>query len=257
MTDSKRFGKNIKGEGVSHKKYYNKKAVICGIVIKTAALLSTMYGIFTSSSKMKFTFFTYLSNAALAFVLFAFLVFDAVRLKTKGKCDLRSNKLYVLKYMLTISITLTFLVYMLLLGPNCKGGLKGSYMKNHGGSFCLHFLTPMLAILDFALFDFEFKSDKRHVYFALLLPLSYVLFVVVAAAHGMRWYENMSAPYNFLNFGAKTGWLGFDLSTAGFESLGIGVAYMILLLMLIFSGIGTGYLKLKDKRRKYIYGSEE
>lgn len=62
----------------------------------------------------------------------------------------------------------------------------------------------------------------------------------------------MYAPYNFLNFGAATGWFGYDLSKLGSESLGIGVAYMIIVLLLIFIGIGFMYLKIKDIRNKVV-----
>lgn len=74
-------------------------------------------------------------------------------------------------------------------------------------------------------------------------------FVVIAATLGMRWNENMYAPYNFMNFGAKTGWFGFDLSILGAETLGIGVFYMIIVLFLIFWGIGLIYLAMKNVRR--------
>ena len=60
----------------------------------------------------------------------------------------------------------------------------------------------------------------------------------------------MYAPYNFLNFGAKTGWFGFDLGQIGKETLGIGVAYMIAVLVIIFIGIGMAYLAIKNEKKK-------
>ena len=61
-------------------------------------------------------------------------------------------------------------------------------------------------------------------------------------ALGVRWYDTMTAPYNFLNYAAPTGWFGWDLSQMGSESLGIGVVYMIVVLLLIFIGIGLFYI---------------
>jgi hypothetical protein len=57
----------------------------------------------------------------------------------------------------------------------------------------------------------------------------------------------MHAPYNFLNFGAKTGWFGFDLSLIGWETLGIGVFYMIVFLSVLFILIGMLFLWLRNK----------
>lgn len=251
MVNREKFGKNIKG-----KKYFSRKATVAGIVIKATAVLSSIYGMLMSSSSRMFTFFTHLSNMAISSILLVFLIFDVKRLKTNGACDKRSNRFYTIKFMFTISITLTFLVYLFLLGPTSRKGLLGAYLNHRGGSFCVHFITPVLAVLDFCLFDYEYQSKARHAGYATVPPLVYVLFVVIAANCGVRWYDNMYAPYNFLNFGASTGWFGFDLSHIGPESLGIGVAYMLLALLLVFWGIGFGYLKVKDARRKYIYGSE-
>ena len=86
-------------------------------------------------------------------------------------------------------------------------------------------------------------------FFSIVPPLCYVGGIVALAYEGVRWNGTMYAPYNFLNFGAKTGWFGFDLSQIGKETLGIGVAYMIILLVIIFIGIGLAYLAIKNARR--------
>ena len=54
---------------------------------------------------------------------------------------------------------------------------------------------------------------------------------------------------NFLNYAAPTGWFGWDLSQMGSESLGIGVVYMIVVLLLIFIGIGLLYLAINGAGR--------
>ena len=113
----------------------------------------------------------------------------------------------------------------------------------------MHFVCPVLAILDFCLFDYPYKSGRLHVFFSIVPPLCYVGGIVALAYEGVRWNGTMYAPYNFLNFGAKTGWFGFDLSQIGKETLGIGVAYMIILLVIIFIGIGLVYLAIKNARR--------
>ena len=123
-------------------------------------------------------------------------------------------------------------------------------MGNGCGSLCVHFVCPVLAIPDFCLFDYLYRSGKLHVFFSIVPLLCYVGGIVALAYMGVRWNGTMYAPYNFLNFGAKTGWFGFDLGQIGKETLGIGVAYMIAVLVIIFIGIGMAYLAIKNARRK-------
>ena len=60
---------------------------------------------------------------------------------------------------------------------------------------------------------------------------------------GVSWH-GMAAPYLFLNYWAPAGWFGFRPETAGWNSAGIGVAYVILILMLLFYGLGRGLIFL-------------
>lgn len=137
----------------------NKKSLIISIVLKSISLVASLYGlIFTIDNIMSFTFFTTLSNVALDIILIIFIVLDIILLKT-GK-DYKNNKLYILKFLMTLSITLTFLVYMLILGPTSEDGLIGAYFRNHAGSFGVHFVGPLFSIADFLLFDKGFKSKK-------------------------------------------------------------------------------------------------
>ena len=104
--------------------------------------------------------------------------------------------------------------------------------------------------MDFFLCDYAFASKRKDVVYGVIPPLSYVAVILVLSGLGVRWGNNMYAPYNFLNFGAKVGWFGFDLSTMGAESFGVGVFYMIAVLLLIFLGLGKLFLVIKDLRKK-------
>lgn len=230
---------------------YNRSEIIAGVIIKLIAILASVYGLYMSiDSAMSFTYFTNLSNILIDIVLFVFLVLDIKLLLSKESRDNKKNGLYILKYMATISITITFVIYLTLLAPTNKLGFINAYLNHNAGSLCLHLITPLLAIADFFLFDYKYRSNKAHAVFAAIPPLVYVVFVVIAASCGMRWGDNMYAPYNFMNFGAETGWFGFDLSLLGSKTLGVGVAYMIVVLLIIFIGIGELYLIIKNKRRK-------
>ena len=229
---------------------YRSKEDHVAFVMKIIAIAASIYGMCRSfSGWMFFTYFTNLSNIFVDIVLLVFAGFNWNRIRKDGKCPPVANGWYIIKFMATISITLTFLIYLLVLAPTDPSGFLGAYMGNGFGSLCVHFVCPVLAILDFCLFDYPYKSGRLHVFFSIVPPLCYVGGIVALAYEGVRWNGTMYAPYNFLNFGAKTGWFGFDLSQIGKETLGIGVAYMMILLVIIFIGIGLVYLAIKNARR--------
>lgn len=224
----------------------NNKKIIVSIIIKMIAIASSIYGIIrTYFSPLSFTYFTTLSNIFISIMLLIFLIKDIYFLITNKPVVIK-NYLYIVKFLATISITLTFFVYLIILAPTIEGGIINSYLNNGAGSLCVHFITPILAIIDFLFFNSEYKSKKSHAIYAIIPPLLYVLFVVVLSLFGLRW-GTMYAPYNFLNYGAATGWFGFDLSILGWETLGIGVFYMIIMLSVLFILIGRLFLWLKDK----------
>ena len=140
-----------------------------------------MYGlVFTIDSIMSFTFFTTLSNVALDIVLAVFIVLDIILL-TKGK-DYKSNGLYILKFLMTLSITLTCLVYMIILGPTSEDGLIGAYLHNYAGSLGVHLIGPVFAIADFLMFDKGFSRQRKYMqymqlfhHFAMLHSYTYWL----------------------------------------------------------------------------------
>ena len=232
---------------------YNKQHTIIEIMICSIAVIASIYGMIrTMDGPIAFTYFTNLSNIMVDLALGIFLVLDIILLGSNGTNDKRSNGLYIFKFIQTICITLTFLIYFFFLAPT-SGGHIHAYFTNYGGSFCVHFVTPVLAIIDFFLFDYRYESKKIHALYAILPPLCYVVYVVILGqVFGVRWDGTMMAPYNFINYGAPTGWFGFDLSQISSESLGVGVVYMFLVLLFIFIGIGQLYLFLKDLRRKKI-----
>lgn len=222
---------------------FNKKHIIQGIVIKILAIISAIYGLIVGiKNSLDMTYFTNLSNILIMLALLAFLVMDIVILLSKGEKNPKKNYMFIVKFALTLCISITWIIYMCILAPTSEDGFLMSYTHNYYGSFCLHMFTPVLAIVDFLLYDYNYESSGKHVIYAILPPLLYVCFVVFLASTGVRWGDGMSAPYNFLNFGAETGWFGFDLSKLSSNSLGIGVAYMIFVLVLFFAGLGRLFL---------------
>lgn len=244
--------------------------------IRAIAIIASVYGMAASlQGLMTFTYFTNLSNLMICVALAGSLVLDTTAFMRARSCatnsaeydtssdsqaslavwfDSKSNAWYVFKFMMTIAIAVTFTLYLCFLAPTNKLGFVGAYMSNGCSSLCVHAIAPLLAIVDFILFDYRFRSTSAHIYFSTIPPLSYVAYAAILSEFaGVRWgVHAMRAPYNFLNYGAPAGWFGFAPQTFNATTLGVGVAYLLIVFTLIFIGVGRVFLALKDARARAV-----
>ena len=135
--------------------------------------------------------------------------------------------------MFTTSVLLTWFAFAVLLTPI----MKPAYLVSIS-NFCLHNLTPMLALLDFINFDHAYMPEKKHTWLALIMPALYMLFFFSAS----EMIGKLPVQYFFLDY--KThGW--FSIGAGG-----IGVVYWIVILFLVCLAIGSTALILKSKCRE-------
>ena len=160
------------------------KAVILGVSVFAVFLL------LLNLSSITFVYFTNLSNLVVALfyvlaVVYSFLVF-------KNK-KVFSVLVYTrIKAMVTISITITFLVYFLLLSDSSVLGFFT--IKN----WLLHFVVPILVILDWYLFDEHYLLKWYEPILWVIIPVTYFLFAsirgqIVGISNALQY------PYFFLN----------------------------------------------------------
>lgn len=233
--------------------------------IRAIAIVASVYGMAASwQGWMTFTYFTNLSNLTICVALAGSLALDTVAFMrarasedsstSTAWFDSKSNSWYIFKFMMTIAIAVTFTLYLCFLAPTNKLGFVGAYLTNGCSSLCVHAIAPLLAIVDFVLFDYRFRSSSAHIYFATIPPLAYVAYAAMLSEFaGVRWgVHAMRAPYNFLNYGAPAGWFGFAPQTFNATTLGVGVAYLLIIFTLIFIGVGRVFLALKDARARAV-----
>ncbi len=171
-----------------------------------------------------FTFFTQLSNLFIALTVLLQLIAG-------------EGKLSRLKFAATVAIQVTFLVYLTLLGPISTGGLWEAYRQDHYASLCMHVLVPAAALADYLLNDRQYVPRRGWPLYALLPPLVWFALILILGAAGLRW-NGMGAPYPFLNYLAPAGWFGFQPGITDGRSIGIGVAYCMMSLVLLFLLVG-------------------
>lgn len=221
-----------------------KNSLILSVVFKIVAIAISIYGMSMTEMGIKMlTQFTNLSNIFACVALLISMIYD-IKIYN-GRVLKKPNVVYFIKYLSVISIILTFLVFLTVLAPTSTLGFWGAYTKENYGSFCVHIVLPVMAVIDFIIFDYSFETKKIYTLYAIIPPIVYlVVIVILGLGFGMRWGNGMIAPYNFLNYSSETGWFGFDLSQMSSTSIGIGVAYMIIALCLIFIGLGALLLNL-------------
>ena len=120
-----------------------------------------------------FKFFTVDSNIFMAMVALIFSIYEILLLKNKIKEIPKFT--YILKFMGTSAVTLTFLVVFSYLGWIAKDGLFSLLMNSN---LFLHLLVPITSIVTFIYFE---KSDKlkfKDTFFGLIPMLVYAVFYV-------------------------------------------------------------------------------
>ena len=150
--------------------------------------------------------------------------------------------LYVLKYIFTVSITVTGLVFTCLLGPF---GDK-SYHLWAFSSWLTHIFSPVFAITDFFVDGEQIPLHGGQVWVCALPPLFYSVFTIALEAMNVDFGRGLTYPYFFMDYRSPAGIFGFTGELPFFA----GIFYWFTLLTTLILGIGALYLKLHKPAKK-------
>ena len=210
------------------------------IVLKASLAIVGILGIiFTAQSSAfmgggsVFFFFTVQSNIFIIVMSLLFLVNDVMLLINKK--SFVNQTLLLIKYVATVAITITFIVFFTMLAP-----LMGVDYLLSFNNFSLHAIVPILAIIDFILFDTDINLTYKNSLLATIAPISYVVFVYIGAIFKLRYGENLYYPYFFLDF-EKNGF---------FFEKGFGIIPWIIILLAGICGLGFLYCLIIKLRQK-------
>lgn len=150
------------------------------------------------------------------------------------------EKMVVLKFVMTVAILVTLIVYWSMLAPYVaqKNVLALS-------NVILHAISPILMLVDFLVFDREYTFKKNNVYLTIIPPLYYLIFAMVRAEISDTVFTQGSRyPYWFIDIDTF-GWLG--------NINGPGVIYWAILVLIGVEALGFGLYKIyiiSEKNRK-------
>ena len=221
-----------------------KKRRISLPLLKYLIVISSLGGLFISLFESsahgyshwskRFLYFTAQSNAWIGLTTLAILLAPTLLKKTPPF-------LYVLKYVFTVSITLTGLVFCCLLGPFADP----SYHLWAFSSWLTHIFSPAFAIADFFLDDAKLPIRGGQVWICLLPPLFYLFSTLFLETLNVDFGRGVPYPYFFMEYRSPVGLFGFSNELPFFA----GTFYWILLLALLVYSIGYLFFKLKRERK--------
>ena len=222
----------------------NLLKTITKILIKAALIIIGVLGIVLTALSTAFMggasvffFFTVQSNIFIMLMALIFLINEVVVLIT-NKSFINQTLLHI-KYVATVAITVTFLVFFTMLAP-----LMGVDYLLSFKNFSLHAIVPILAIVDFFLFDKDIKLTYKSSLLATISPICYVIFVYIGAIFKLEYSENLHYPYFFLNI---------DTNGFLFEKGTMGIIPWIVILLGFIIGLGCLFclfMKLRQKGLK-------
>lgn len=152
-------------------------------------------GFIRSNTYLYFTIISNLETVAIVGVFIGLRIAETIR----GK-QIISKPLFVLKFMITAAMTITFTVAALLLAPFKDNAYLFS-MKN----LSLHIIAPILMIIDFLLFDRYYEYKWRMTLVGFVLPLLYLAVTLLISIKGITYSNGTNFPYYFLNY-RELGW---------------------------------------------------
>ena len=209
-------------------------------LLKCFTVLSAFGGLFISFLESqshgyshwskRFLYFTAQSNIWIGATMLALILYPLLAKKTPVF-------LYILKYIFTVSITLTFLVFTCLLGPF---GDK-SYHLWAFSSWLTHIFSPIFAIADFFVDEEKIPLTRGQVWVCVLPPLFYSISTITLEAFQVDFGRGVSYPYFFMDYRSSVGLFGFSRELPYFA----GTFYWLALLCALILGIGWIYLHLR------------
>ena len=217
------------------------KSRIVSCILKTIVILSAAAGTVLSAYAGRqafmgggsvFMFFTIQSNIAIALIC----AVGAVLLMTRGRAG---GAWYVIKFVGTVSITLTGAVFCFILAPTM--GAAAWNVQN----ILTHVVVPVLSVADFFAVGIYGDIKKQNAAYIVLPPLAYVVYAGIGYVLGWQFSRGVNYPYFFLNWGSPAGAFGFSG-----ELPFMGCVWWILILLILLILVGFLYLCILDALKK-------
>ena len=210
------------------------KRKLASLILKIIVTLSSLVGVLLSTlpSPSSLLYFTTQSNIWIGACCLVGIVLMIRKAEIK-------KWMYTVKLIFTVSITLTGVVYCVLLAPLFGSSAYGL------SSLLTHVIVPAASVLDFAVFDYPAPFRKRECLLATIPPFYYLGFAAVGYVLNWQFSTGTNYPYFFLDWGSPAGAFGFSE-----EPPYIGVFYYVLIMVAFVVGVGALYILIARLLKK-------
>lgn len=200
--------------------------VLCSI--SGMLILQIKHGVFDFE---KYVFYTYQSNIIVT-IVYSILVVKGIQNLREFPHESPTPRLsYALHEIVTFTITVTFIIFASFLSDYTSMVAEDLRLQVQIGSSLVHYVVPILVILDYFVHVRNPNSRYRVVFYNLIYPLVYFAFVMIRAELGGPLHNSFPEgehisyyPYPFLDVDLL-GWKQVILSAfvlmAGFVVLGV------------------------------------
>lgn len=186
-------------------------------------------------------YFTGLSNIWIALTFIAMLAVTYI--KSLKESTRIKNSLYILRYVFTVSITLTGFIFCVLLGPSAKHDGYNAWTLS---SVITHAVVPALSIIDFFVDPCRIRIMKKHTLSSLIPPFIYMVFVLILNACNVDFGRGDPYPYPFFNMKSPAGFFGFSNQMPYI----VGTFYWLLFMLVFILSIGAFYRWIYNRKIK-------
>lgn len=216
-------------------------------VASAAAVVGVVWSFFNAYAdgyshwSKRLLYFTSQSNLWIAAAFILILVTS--RSKSLSDNTRVKNFLYIMKYVFTVSITITGFIFCFVLAP---GSANANYNAWTSASILTHVVVPVLSVVDFFVDTYRIKLTRRHTALSLIPPLLYSVFASVLCVMRVDFGRGEPFPYFFFNYYSPAGVFG----TSDVMPYKIGSFYWIVFIMLVIIGVGALFRILYNRDKK-------
>lgn len=214
---------------------------IVSIILKAIIVISATWGVVISASASSssfmggdtvFMYFTIQSNILIALICLIGAILILI--------NRVSNKVWhIIKYVGTVSITLTGVVFCFVLAPTMA---RDAWSL---GNVLTHVIVPLASIIDFFVVSTIMSIRKINVLWVTVPPILYAIYSGIGYVRGWEFIDGYNYPYFFLNWGSEAGAIGFSGSLPF-----MGPVWWIIILLIFLIIVGFIYLLIAEGIRK-------
>ncbi len=210
---------------------------------KILTILCAFVGIIICLSTAKFDGYSHWSRRLLYFTnqsniwIFIIMLLSLFSFSKKG--DYNNFSMFVARYIFTVCILLTGVIFCCFLGPFADK----SYHAWSISGYLTHIVVPLLSALDFFTEKNRFYLNKKVAFLTLLPPLIYLILTIILFSFNIDFGRGENYPYFFLNYLSPAKIFGFSSILPFF----MGTFYWIVLLLLLLLLIAFLLIKINNK----------